>query len=343
VQALAMALAALGVLLGKLLFLFVVVREQAIERGSDSTPQRVLQVLFTAIRHNPQAFVEPFDLVWLAIALYTAWRLCAPVRIPLSGPFGPQAASAPQFESPFPVASPPATPRETPASILLKTGGSMLLSILVYRWYGDWSFAIGFVLLILVHELGHVVANLYYGIRSSPPIFIPFLGAVIALRQQFPDAKVEAISAIAGPVAGTNGAIVTLALYFTTGNPLLLELAGFGFMINLFNLLPLPPLDGGRVMAAVSPWVWILGLVGMGALVVNDFRHGQDVSVLMIMLILALPRVIVTLRSSAARAHAYYRVHRLTAMAIGAAYLALLIALVGMTWYAKQRGAPVFV
>jgi hypothetical protein len=81
----------------------------------------------------------------------------------------------------------------------------------------------------------------------------------------------------------------------------------------------------------------------MGALVVNDFRHGQDVSVLMIMLILALPRVIVTLRSSAARAQAYYRVHRLTATAIGAAYLALLIALVGMTWYAKQRGAPVFV
>jgi Zn-dependent protease len=235
----------------------------------------------------------------------------------------------------------PSPKTETWQSAVFKTGGSMLLSILAYQWYAGWGFAVGLVLLILVHELGHVVANWHYQIRSSPPIFIPFLGAVISLRQQFPNAKVEAVSAIAGPLAGTFAAMAPLAWYMTTGDRLALVLAAFGFMINLFNMLPVPPLDGGRVMAGVSPWVWLLGLVGLGALVVNDFRKGQDISILMILLILALPRIIATLRGPA-RAGPYYQIGRATQFSIGLVYLALLLFLVAMSWYLKHKGAPTF-
>ncbi|MEO6434477.1 MAG: site-2 protease family protein, partial [Tepidisphaeraceae bacterium] len=134
-----------------------------------------------------------------------------------------------------------------------KTAGSMLLSIIVYAWMFSgrqgWSFGIqfatGFVLLILVHELGHSLAMRYFGLSASPPIFIPFLGAVINLRQMPRNALEEAIVGIGGPVTGTLAAGVTYLIYLQTGSGLLLRLAEFGFLLNLFNMLPVPPLDGG--------------------------------------------------------------------------------------------------
>src|SRR5262245_13660956 len=135
---------------------------------------------------------------------------------------------------------------------ILKTGGSMLLSIVIYYYYAgqSWGFAAGFVVLILIHEMGHVIANRYYGLHASPPIFIPFLGAIINLRENPPNAKVEAVVGIAGPVAGTVGALACYAYALRTGSNLALLLAHIAFFLNLFNLLPVPPLDGGRVAAA---------------------------------------------------------------------------------------------
>jgi Zn-dependent protease len=208
------------------------------------------------------------------------------------------------------------------------TIGSMLLSMFIYYYVEhSWAFAIGIVLLILVHEMGHVVANLFLGVPQSPPIFIPFLGAVIMLRGQLANAKVEAISAIAGPIAGALGTVPVFLWYLKTGDLVALELTQLGIFINLFNLLPVPPLDGGRVAAAMSPRIWIIGLIAMGWIMLDDFRHGRDVSLLIFIAIFALPRIIQTLKGG--RHGAYYQIGRRASMTIATCYLALLFVLAG--------------
>jgi Zn-dependent protease len=226
--------------------------------------------------------------------------------------------------------------QETLAVAILKTGGSMLLSILVYQFSFRWVGALGFVLLILVHEMGHVVANMYYGLKASPPIFIPYVGAVINLRESPQNARVEAVVGIAGPIAGTLGSLVCLGLYFATGKDIFVSLSWFGFFMNLFNLLPVPPLDGGRVAAAISPWVWVLGLGGLGWMVYDDFRHQVESSMLLIILIIALPRIIRTLKSKG-RSGPYYAIGKTAPVVIGAAYLALLAILIGLRWYTEHH------
>lgn len=208
------------------------------------------------------------------------------------------------------------------------TLGSMLLSIFVY-YYAEhsWAFAIGIVLLILVHEMGHVIANVFLGVPQSPPIFIPFLGAVIMLKGQLANAKVEAISAIAGPVAGALGTVPVFLWYWKTGNLVALELTQLGIFINLFNLLPVPPLDGGRVAAAMSPRIWIIGLIAMGLIMLDDLRHGRDVSLLILIAIFALPRIIQTLKGG--RHGEYYKIGRRASATIATCYLALLFVLAG--------------
>jgi Zn-dependent protease len=229
----------------------------------------------------------------------------------------------------------PTIKQETLPRAVAKTGISMLVSIVVYKFAFGWAGAIGFVLLVLIHEMGHVVANLYYGLPASPPIFIPFLGAVINLRGNIPNAKVEAIIGIAGPVAGTIGALAVFAWYLSTKSELPLELAWFGFTINLFNLLPVPPLDGGRVAAAVSPWIWVLGLAGLGWMVLDELRTGQGPGILILVLIFALPRIIATLKPKG-RSGPYYAIGKIAPIAIGAAYLLLLGSLLYLRWYTNQ-------
>jgi Zn-dependent protease len=147
---------------------------------------------------------------------------------------------------------------------LLTTAGSMLVSVGAYSLIWGWKFAVGFVLLLLVHELGHVFQLRREGIKASAPMFIPFLGAVIAARSFGGNALAEARVGLAGPILGSLGAAAVAAIAFATDSDLLRALAFTGFLLNLFNLLPVVPLDGGRAMAALSPWMW---LVGFGALV----------------------------------------------------------------------------
>jgi len=201
---------------------------------------------------------------------------------------------------------PSAAPRSDPWRLaVLKTGGSLLLNIpfyamLFYRAIGEnalataFAMGTGFLLLILIHEMGHVLAMRYYRLSASPPIFIPFVGALINLRQPPQNAKVEAIVGIGGPALGTLGAILCYGLFLATDSPLLLILSFWGFAINLFNMLPLPPLDGGRITAAVSPWIW---LVGLGLLILLILASGFRSFLLLLILFVALPRVINTLRS----------------------------------------------
>ena len=137
----------------------------------------------------------------------------------------------------------------------------MLVSVAAYALIWGWSFAVGFVLLLFIHEIGHVIQLRREGIPASAPMFIPFLGAAVAMKEMPKDAGAEARVGLAGPVLGTLGCLIPLALYGITDDELFKALAFVGFFLNLFNLLPVLPLDGGRALGALSPKVWYFGFV----------------------------------------------------------------------------------
>jgi len=151
---------------------------------------------------------------------------------------------------------------------LFLSAGSMLGMIWVYAQAAGWRFAAGFVLLIFVHEMGHALAIREAGLPAGYPVFIPFFGAVIALKGQPRSSLQEARIAIAGPVAGGAAALVCAGGYLWTHERWWLALASAGFILNLFNLTPLPPLDGGRVARMFSRKAWLLGLVMIAAMLV---------------------------------------------------------------------------
>ena len=147
-----------------------------------------------------------------------------------------------------------------PKAKLLVTLGTALVSVVLYSLVFGWRFAVGFVLLLFVHEMGHVVQLRREGIRATAPVFVPFLGAVVGMKQMPEDALAEARVGLAGPILGTLGAAVCFALAEATGSSMLRALAYVGFLINLINLVPLTPFDGGRAMAAMAPAMWFIGL-----------------------------------------------------------------------------------
>lgn len=150
-----------------------------------------------------------------------------------------------------------------PAATMAAT---MLISLAVYAIAFGWKYALGFVILLLAHELGHFAAARVVGLHSSIPLFVPFVGAVISLRQPPINAKMEANIAIGGPATGTLSALVCLALYLWTDSILLLVLAYTACILNLFNLIPCTPLDGGRIATAISPHMWWAGSITTGLL-----------------------------------------------------------------------------
>ena len=141
----------------------------------------------------------------------------------------------------------------------LVTAGSMLVSIAAYASIWGLRFALGFVVLLFVHEMGHVLQVRREGGHASLPLFIPFLGAMIAARDFGGNAAKEARIGLAGPILGTIGTSVCFFLWKDTGDDFWRALAYVGFFLNLFNLIPVLPLDGGRAMAAMTPLMWIVG------------------------------------------------------------------------------------
>ena len=206
---------------------------------------------------------------------------------------------------------------------LLATFGSMAVSIAAYSLLFGLPFAVGFVLLLLLHELGHVVQLRREGIKASAPIFIPFLGAVIASKSLGKDAAAEARVGLAGPIAGTLATLVPLGVWLATGDEFWRALAYLGFLLNLFNLLPVVPLDGGRAMAALSPAVWMAGLVG---LLVLAFLYPSPVLILVLVF-----GAIESWRRWKARAtpesKAYYAIAGRTRALVAVVYLGLAAAL----------------
>ena len=141
---------------------------------------------------------------------------------------------------------------------------SLVISLWVYAAAFDWGFSIGFIGLLLAHETGHVLAACAVGLRPSFPLFIPFLGAVISLRRPPVSARMEANVAIGGPAMGALSALSLLTVYFWTGDILMLMLAYTAGVLNLFNLIPCMPLDGGKIADAISPRFWWIGSAATG-------------------------------------------------------------------------------
>jgi Zn-dependent protease len=141
--------------------------------------------------------------------------------------------------------------------------GSMAVSVLAYATIWGWRFALGFVVLILIHEMGHVVVLRARGIRAGLPVFLPFLGAFVSMKEMPRSVYQEAESALAGPLAGTAGALALGYVAHVEGSDLLRALAFTGLLLNLFNLLPALPLDGGRVAGALHPVIWLFGLLAL--------------------------------------------------------------------------------
>jgi Zn-dependent protease len=143
--------------------------------------------------------------------------------------------------------------------LLLKSGGTMLISIWAYALFYGWKFAVGFVLLMFVHECGHLIVAKKFGLPVSAPVFIPFMGAFILLKDQPRNAWMEACVGIGGPLLGSLGALACNSLGEIFNIPFLIVLASVGYFLNLFNLMPVGFLDGGRIVTALSRWLWLPG------------------------------------------------------------------------------------
>ncbi len=177
----------------------------------------------------------------------------------------------------------------------LLTLGSALVSVAAYSLLaGPWV-AVGLVLMIFVHEMGHVVEIRRQGMQATAPIFIPFLGAAIFQRSHAQSPIRQAQIGIAGPIAGTIGATAALVLYGSSHWIVLLIWAYYGFLINLFNLIPFGMLDGGWILAPVSKWIQVAGLAVLVAL----FFSGQVSPLIIIIVVLGVPIVIQRFRNPA--------------------------------------------
>jgi Zn-dependent protease len=150
---------------------------------------------------------------------------------------------------------------------IFTTSASMLVSLAAYAWIWGWKFGVGFILLLFVHELGHFLEAKRQGLDVGAPIFIPFLGAAILLKENPLNAWREAQIAIAGPIVGSIGAAAVWLIGEQQNSELFVALGFTGFFLNLFNLLPVVPLDGGRIAAAIHPIIWFVGFAALVALV----------------------------------------------------------------------------
>jgi Zn-dependent protease len=207
---------------------------------------------------------------------------------------------------------------------IVAVAGSMIVSVGAYALLGGWWFGVGLVGLIFVHEMGHVLALRRQGVPASAPLFIPFMGAVIGMKKMPENAWREAEVALAGPLLGSLGAAGLWAAGGYYHSRFLVALAFVGFLINLFNLIPVVPLDGGRAVAALHPAIWLLGLVGLVALTV--LRPSPILPFIIVIGSLELSRRWKTRKLSAFVG--YYRVTGWQRTAVATAYLGLVVLLV---------------
>ncbi|MDN3919663.1 metalloprotease [Roseateles violae] len=203
---------------------------------------------------------------------------------------------------------------------LLSTGGTMLLSLIVYAFIFGWRYAAGFIALLFVHEMGHYLAARHKGLNVGAPTFIPFVGAWIELKELPHDAQTEAFVGLGGPLLGTVGASCCYLLARSYEADWLLAVSYAGFFLNLFNLIPLSPLDGGRITAVLSPRIWLLGVPVLVVLFL--YRPSP---MLILIAIMAYPQLLKAFRfrKDSEEAQSYYAVPAAIKWEYGTYYLAL--------------------
>lgn len=211
-------------------------------------------------------------------------------------------------------------------------GFSALISIFFYSLIFGWPFAIGLVAMLFLHEMGHALVMKLKGIPIGGLVFVPMLGAAVTMRRMPQSAKDEAEIGIAGPLAGA--IVASLCLWFAYQDPVSIwaPLAYFGFFINLFNLIPVVPFDGGRVLAAVDRRAWIVGFVVLLGYQIWQWMQGSFNSFLLIFVIIAATQLWTRARTTAPNMQSYYDVPLTTRISLTVAYFGLAAILVlGMT------------
>ena len=224
-----------------------------------------------------------------------------------------------------------------PKAKVLTTSASMFVSLAAYSLIWGWKFALGFIVLLFVHEMGHVIQLRREGIEASAPMFIPFLGAVVMARSLGDDAAAEARVGLAGPILGTLGTLALLPVAISTGDHFWYALVFTGLFLNLFNLLPVVPLDGGRAMAALSPWMWFVGLFAMALL---TFLSPNPIIILILLVaVFDTFRRWKAYRAGGEAAQTYYRVkpsHRLIILAVYLGLIAVCVVGMGLTFIERD-------
>jgi len=215
--------------------------------------------------------------------------------------------------------------------ILLKLGKfastflSMFFMIWVYAQLYGFAFGVGFVLLIFVHEMGHYIAAKLFHLDISLPLFIPFAGAFMNMKEMPQNAEIEAKVGLGGPILGSLAAFICMLLYYPLKQDFWLALAYTGFMINLFNLIPIRPLDGGRAVTAISPWLWLIGLPIAALFLFKYFNP-----ILLLLLIVGIYEIIRQFKNPNKE---YFRVKPLNRLFFAVVYFGLLATLgLGMAY-----------
>lgn len=210
-------------------------------------------------------------------------------------------------------------------------GASMALSIAAYATKAPLPLVVGFTLIILVHEIGHAVVIRAKGLRAGVMVFIPFVGGAVTLKDQPRSAYDDAQIGLAGPIAGTAACLIALQIYKWNGTPLYLAIAAVGFALNLINLLPIGMLDGGRISAAVTKWMWVFG----GGVLVYRVVKQPNPLMLVVLLLVAFQVYASIVREKDDKA--FYDVTATQRTAIAVVYFGLVVFLGHQTWMSVNR------
>src|ERR1041385_4318201 len=210
-------------------------------------------------------------------------------------------------------------------------GGSMAITIAAYATKFPIGLVVGFVLITFIHETGHALVIRAKGLRAGFMVFIPFIGGAVTLKDQPRSAYDDAQIGLAGPIFGTAASLVFLQVYKWLGQPLYLAIALIGFALNLFNLLPIGMLDGGRISGAVTKWMWVFG----GGFLVYKVVHQPNPLVLLILLLAAFQVYASIVREKNDKA--FYDVTLGQRAGIAAAYFILVIFLGHQTYASWHR------
>jgi Zn-dependent protease len=248
-----------------------------------------------------------------------------------------QAYPSPSLRSGSVVVQPqPDTPLRALGRYLIFIGSAALSVVAFWLWTNSWLLGVGIVALLFIHEMGHFIVIRAKGLPASLPVFIPLIGAYVTMRKMPRNVRDEAEIALAGPIAGGLAGLGCLALYQVTGERALITLAYLTFFINLLNLVPISPLDGGRVVGAISRWLWPIGMGVVGVAFYYFWIHDIQLWILLLVAIFGFAQTVGRFATARSR-DPYYKISLPARLYITTLYFGLAAALL-LGMLATQSG-----